>query len=577
MTLQRCTRCRAPLPPDAPWCPQCGAQSATPVTGIDERPELDLEIQSRLSSALGPKYAVRGVIGRGGFAEVYEAWDEELHRRLAVKVLRPGVAWTGGMLTRFKQEARAVARLTHPNILPIHFVGDGEDLVYYAMPFVEGQSLAQLIRQGGALSWKTAVDFAIALLGALEHAHERGLVHRDFKPDNIMIDSTTGRVLLVDFGIAKRLDAGKGETQTGFVVGTPQYMSPEQALGQGDLDGRSDIYSLGAVLFQMVTGTPPFDGESSQEIVGKHIAEAPPVASSKDASIPRWMSDVIIRCLAKKPAARYQSAGQVAEALRQGLALGPNRTVSTQRVVQHVGQDHPTEIITGSGQAVAVPRSSSSRQSWGKDLRNPLAVLALVILLAIAVGSVLNLTRPSLVFANRLVHSVRLVVNGNEYAVAPSSEFRLRLPRKQGLTAQWYLDRMKRTDGSAVGAGLQGTLVEDEPQGAVQWAADVNDAQEVLFAPLITNMTDDPLSLTVNAGLEGAEHCGCTVPPGATRAVIGYYSLYTNTTVEARTPEGRVARFENLGPKVDPRIGAVGLRFEQKDFSWPADLRAQFR
>ncbi|NNG16606.1 MAG: serine/threonine protein kinase [Gemmatimonadales bacterium] len=547
------------------------------MVGVDEQPELDLEIQSRLSSALGPKYSVRGLIGRGGFAEVYEVWDEELHRRLAVKVLRPGIAWTGGMLTRFKQEARSVARLTHPNILPIHFVGDGGGLVYYAMPYVEGQSLAQLIRNDGALAWETAVDFAIALLGALEHAHERGLVHRDLKPDNIMIDATTGRVLLVDFGIAKRLDGGKGETQTGFVVGTPQYMSPEQALGQGDLDGRSDLYSLGAVLFQMVTGTPPFDGDSSQEIVGKHIAQPPPVASSKDARIPLWLSDIIVRCLAKRPAARYQSAGQVAEALRKGLTAGPNQVVSTQQVAQLLGQDHPTEIIGGSGQSVAVPRSASSTQGRGKRLRNPLALAALGVLLVIATGAVVRMTSPSLVFANRLVHSVRLVVNGNEYAVAPSSEFRLRLPRKQGLTAQWYLDRMKRTDGSAVGTGLQGTLVEDEPRGSVQWAADVNDAQEVLFAPLITNMTDEPLSLTVNAGLEGAEHCGCSVPPGTTRAVIGYYSLYTNTTVEARTPAGRVARFENLGPKVDPRIGAVGLRFEKKDFSWPADLQARFR
>lgn len=577
MTLEHCTQCRAPLPPDAPSCPLCGATVATPVVGVDERPELDLEIQERLSSALGPKYPVRGLIGRGGFAEVYEVWDDELHRRLAVKVLRPGIAWTGGMLVRFKQEARAVAQLTHPNILPIHFVGDGAGLVYYAMPYVEGQSLAQLIKQEGAIAWKRAVDFAMALLGALGHAHERGLVHRDLKPENIMIDATTGRVLLVDFGIAKRLDAGKGETQTGFVVGTPQYMSPEQALGQRDLDGRSDLYSLGAVLFQMVTGTPPFDGESSQEIVGKHIAEPPPLATSVDANIPVWLSEIIIRCLAKKPGDRYPSARDVAEALRRGLVTGSDQVVSTQRVAQLLGDDRPTEIMTTSGQVAANPRTSPSGRSGGSRLRNRVGVVALVLLAVIAGASVLRLTSPTLVFANRLVQSVRLVVNGSEYSVSPSSEFRLRLPRKQGLTAQWYLDRMQRSDGSAVGAGLQGTLVEDAPQGTVAWAADVNDAQEVLFAPLITNMTDVPLSLTVNAGLEGAEHCGCSVPPGTIRAVIGYYSLYTNTTVEARTPEGRVARFENLGPKVDPRIGAIGLRFEKKDFSWPADLQARFR
>ena len=545
------------------------------MTGAAERPELDDEIQSRLSRALGPKYGVRRLIGRGGFAEVYEVWDEELHRRLAIKVLRPGLAWTEGMLARFKQEARAVARLTHPNILPIHFVGEGHGLVYYAMPYIEGQSLAQMIRHTGALPWKTAAGHAISLLGALEHAHERGLVHRDLKPDNIMIDATTGRVLLVDFGIAKRLDGGKSETQAGFVVGTPQYMSPEQALGQADLDARSDIYSFGAVLFQMVTGMPPFDGDSSQEIVGKHIAEPPPIASVRDAGIPRWMSDVIVHCMAKKPAARFQSADRVIEALNQGLAVGGGKMPGTDRAVAGVGADQPTEIMTMGGQAVAVPRSTSQRRSWNR-LRSPLGVLLLVLLLVGAVGSALRLTRPTLIFSNRLVHPIRLVVNGNEHQVAASSEFRLRLPRRQGLTAQWYMERIKRSDGSAVGAGLQGTLVEDMPQGRIEWAADVNDAADVLFAPLITNMTDAPLRLTVNAGLADAEDCTCTVPPGATRAVIGYYPLFTNSTVEARTPEGRVARFKDLGPKVDPRIGAIGLRFEPKDFGWPDELQRRY-
>ena len=574
MTPERCFQCQAPVARDAAFCPQCGALAATRVTGSAERPELDLEIQSRLSLALGPKYGVRRLIGRGGFAEVYEVWDEELHRRLAIKVLRPGMAWTEGMLARFKQEARAVARLTHPNLLPIHFVGEGHGLVYYAMPYIEGQSVAQMIRHTGALPWKTAADYAINLLGALAHAHERGLVHRDLKPDNIMIDATTGRVLLVDFGIAKRLDGGKSETQTGFVVGTPQYMSPEQALGQADLDARSDIYSFGAVLFQMVTGAPPFDGDSSQEIVGKHIAEPPPVASVSDARIPRWMSDVIVRCMAKKATARFQSANGVIDALNHGLAGGGGKTAGTNRTITSV-VDQPTEIMTTGGQAVAVPRSMPRRHSW-HTLRLPLGVLLLVLLLVGAVGSALRLTRPTLIFSNRLVHPIRLVVNGNEHQVAASSEFRLRLPRRQGLTAQWYLERMKRADGSAVGAGLGGTLVEDMPQGRIEWAADVNDAAEVLFAPLITNMTDTPLRLTVNAGLEGAEECDCTVPSGATRAMIGYYPLYTNSTVEARTPEGRVARFKDLGPKVDPRIGAIGLRFEPKDFGWPDELQGRY-
>ena len=192
----------------------------------------------RLAAALGPKYDVRGLLGRGGFAEVYEVWDRELERRLAVKVLRPDIAWTPGMLQRFRQETKAVARLSHPNVLAIHFVGEGQDIVYYAMPFVEGESLADLLRREGPLAPERVTALARAVLDALQHAHDMGLLHRDIKPENIMIERASGKPLLVDFGIAKRLDVGKGVTQTGFVVGTPQYMSPEQATAEKDITAR---------------------------------------------------------------------------------------------------------------------------------------------------------------------------------------------------------------------------------------------------------------------------------------------------------------------------------------------------
>src|SRR5205814_8062643 len=201
--------------------------------------------------ALGPRYQVRRLVGRGGFAEVCEWWDKDLDRRLACKVLHPEIAWTPGMLARFRQEAKALARLQDPAILAIHFTGDGEGLVYYVMPFVEGESLAERLRRRGPYTADEALKIAEPILQALSHAHTQGLVHRDIKPDNVMVEAKGGRVLLLDFGSAKLLDPGGGEaggakTAPGVTVGSVQYMSPEQALGQPNPARRSDLHASAA-------------------------------------------------------------------------------------------------------------------------------------------------------------------------------------------------------------------------------------------------------------------------------------------------------------------------------------------
>src|SRR6266545_3535038 len=493
-----------------------------------------------LSKALGAKYDVKRLVGSGGFAEVYEVWDKDLERRLAVKVLRPDVAWTAGMIERFQRETRAAARLEHANILPIHFVGDGEGLVYYAMPFVDGMSLGELLKRSGALPPERALAIIIPILDALDHAHKAGLIHRDIKPDNIMLDTARGRPLLVDFGIARRLDsdAGAGLTQTGLVIGTPHYMSPEQALGDPNLGPRSDLYSLGCVLFQMVTGSPPFDGESSQQVVGKHIADPPPAASDVNPKVPREMSDVILRCLEKQPADRFQSAGDVIASLES------DQKPSTMRSRASAAQAATELLVSGARTAPTARRHGGTS---ARPRRLGWVILAIALPVVALVAGAMFLRRPTLA----------LQVGGKDRRILPGGSFNLKLDRARRLDLSWQLM-------SRLGVSLGDTIAIARPRGTVRIAATARPTHGSYFAPLITNETGRPLTITVNAGLAGSMRCGCIVPPGAVRMAIGYYALFENSTVRAEA-DGRAATFKDLGSQVDATRGIVGLLFKEAD------------
>ena len=512
---------------------------------------------SKLGRALGAKYEVKRLVGSGGFAEVYEVWDKELERRLAVKVLRPDVAWTSGMIERFQRETRAAARLEHPNILPIHFVGAGEGLVYYAMPFVDGMSLGELLKRSGPLPPERALAIIIPILDALDHAHKAGLLHRDIKPDNIMLDSARGRPLLVDFGIARRLDSTTAValTQTGLVIGTPAYMSPEQALGDPNLDQRSDLYSLGAVLFQMLTGAPPFEGESSQQVVGKHIADPPPAAHDVNPKVPRELSDVILRLLEKQPADRYQSAAEVIAALESDKQ--PSNMRSRAMAAQAA-----TELLVSGATTRQTARRPGGRTARG--YRRIWVPAGIVLLLLIGLGA-MWFTQPRLSFANLLADTVVVQVAGQNRSVPPGGTFGMTLSRGEALTVSWRLIRI-RTSAGAVGVTFGDTLTIAKP-AHVHLAATARPAHGggAYFGPLITNETGRPLRITVNAGLAGTLSCDCAVPAGAVRMAIGYYPLFENSTVRAEAPDGRSATFQNLGTQVDAARGTVGLLFREGD------------
>jgi hypothetical protein len=552
-TQLTCPSCRAEIPAGAAFCPACGSASPTVITG--ERAAAApvggpvAPTVERLARALGPKYEVKRLVGRGGFAEVYELWDRDLERRLACKVLHPEIAWTPGMLARFRQEAKALARLQHPAILPIHFTGEGEGLVFYVMPFVEGESLADALRRQGPYAVPEALKIAESVLQALAHAHAQGLVHRDIKPDNVMLEAGTGRALLVDFGIAKLLDPGAGEggakTGTGFTVGTVQYMSPEQALGQSTLDGRSDLYAFGAMLYQMVTGTPPYDGTSSAEIVGKHLADPVPVASDVNARIPRWLSTVIVKCLAKKPEDRFRNAEDVLAVLDAGRASGSTRPVGAKTLEREVRRSG--EVRRGSG-----------RLGWW--VAGALAVLVAGWLARSAgyVGSGVAYLQ------NGLVEPIEILRDGVPTdTVAPDATSRLKLGRGERGGLRW---RLVRPGNPPIGEALEGPLpVLQRVRGRRVGTVTAASGDQPYFAPLISNTSPSDITLEVNPGTAAAVRCNCLVPKGAARTHIGYYRLYQNSSVAAYNGAhpyfGPHVDRQSFATRVAPSSGVVVLTF----------------
>ncbi len=320
-----------------------------------------------LKDALGDSYTIEGEIGRGGMGVVYRARDERLQRRVAVKALPPELAFQREIRERFTREAQTAARLSHPHIVPIHDVGEGNGLVYFVMGLIEGESLAARIRRRGRLPAEEARRIMKETADALSAAHGLSVIHRDIKPDNILLEGTRGRVMVTDFGIAKALSSTGGSTLTsaGMAIGTPSFMSPEQAAGEKEIDGRSDLYSLGIVAYQMLSGELPFSAPTVAGILMKHITEPAPLLHERFKDVPEDLSLAVSRCLEKDPENRWPSADALRRALESRNVAGYRPTGLGWRAAT-LPKGAPT------GRGTRAPTERTARRPLGERQPRPL-------------------------------------------------------------------------------------------------------------------------------------------------------------------------------------------------------------
>ena len=305
-------------------------------------PNVD-ELAQRLQAALGDSYAVEKPLGAGGFAVVYLVRDLSLKRNLAVKVLSPDLITSKTVLERFRREAETVAQLSHPNIVPLHFIGQKDDLLYLAMACIDGGSVADRLDKIGPLPIADVRRIVSEVASALAHAHKRGVIHRDIKPQNVLTDSESGRSLVTDFGIARTADSSL--TATGMFVGTPAYLAPEQVTGEPS-DHRADIYALGVMAYELLAGQAPFIGATPTAVLMKRLAGPPEPITSVRKDTPEELAAVIDTCLASDPEQRFQSATDIVAVLGGDLTRTP--TLSGGRTVKRPPKKKsPVALIAG--------------------------------------------------------------------------------------------------------------------------------------------------------------------------------------------------------------------------------------
>ncbi len=311
---------------------------------------------SLIDTLFDGRYMIVRKLGAGGMADVYLAEDQELGRRVAIKILNDRHANDDQFIERFRREAKNAAALNHPNIVSIYDRGEAEDTYYIAMEYLDGRTLKELVVGRGPAPVNVAVEYARQILSALRFAHRHGIVHRDIKPHNVLVDRE-GRVKVTDFGIAR---AGTSQmTEAGSIVGTAQYLSPEQARGT-EVDQRSDLYSLGVVLYELLTGQTPFDGDTPVEIAMKHLSATPRPPSQIRRDVPRDLDMVVMRALAKDPATRYQSAEEMEADLERVLRGAPVAAATTDSATQIMRAPPPAWRLVDTAATMIAPHGAAA-------------------------------------------------------------------------------------------------------------------------------------------------------------------------------------------------------------------------
>jgi serine/threonine protein kinase len=326
--------------------------SQTPIPAHVDDPKItqsDAELRSHVERVLSATYELDREIGRGGMGIVYRARDKRLKRPVAIKLLPPELAFRSEIRSRFLKEAETAAQLSHPCIVPIYSVDEKDGLVFFVMAFVDGDNLAKRIHDRGAMNPTDVRRIVRDVADALAYAHGHGVVHRDIKPDNILLDGPNGRPMVTDFGIARAISDGDARlTATGIAIGTPAFMSPEQSAGDRDLDGRSDLYSLGVVAYQMLCGDLPFNASNTPALLVKHLSERPVPIEQRCASVPPDLGRAVMLCLEKRPEDRFPSAQALVTALDSGdvPSVPPPRPLPATMVMSGYSTPVPDAVST---------------------------------------------------------------------------------------------------------------------------------------------------------------------------------------------------------------------------------------